>query len=201
MGLWDAVRTAVTGNRAPRPARLDDLFRVPTGTLAVEATLGWRATGTGAVCYRAADGAGFAALQTDVVDLLDADPDLPDVVVEVDGFGFSWLRVDRPALPGGAVDVGALATDLHAVNALLAERGFGPGLLCSTVVLAPPEGGPGRAALVYLFKQGTFYAFAPGPGRQRDQALETALHEQLAAELSVEPQAYRRLDLWGAPGL
>ena len=53
-------------------------------------------------------------------------------------------------------------TDLHAVNSTLQDSGFGPTLLCSLVVFADPDGR--RLGLVYLFKQGTFYPFAPAEG-------------------------------------
>jgi hypothetical protein len=57
--------------------------------------------------------------------------------------------------------------------------------------------------LVYLYKQGTFYAFAPRPGaqRQRDNLLEIQVRDELAGELPMEKDLSRWLAVWGAPGL
>ena len=100
-----------------------------------------------------------------------------------------------------------LCTDLHAVNTTLESQGFGPGLLCSLVPFADPAGR--RVGLVYLYKKGTFYPFAPsgsssgsrsGPQR-RDNLLELQVRDTLKAELPIEPELSGWLALWGAPGL
>ena len=72
----------------------------------------------------------------------------------------------RTATPGcspatTADDRPALVNDLHAVNTLLQDGGFGPQLLCSLVAFRDAERRP--LALVYLYKRGTFYPFAPLP--------------------------------------
>ncbi|HEY1135399.1 MAG TPA: hypothetical protein VGE77_12570 [Nocardioides sp.] len=190
MGFWDAIR----GRRAPREANLDALFGVPSAAITLETGLGMRATGVGSVCFRAAEGAAFAATQQDIEALLEADPRTPQVERTVDDFGFTWLVVRR-----SPDDVAGLCTDLHAVNVLLEEQGFGPALLCSVVGFA---GADGRSAgLVYLYKQGTFYPFAPTGPQQRDNLLEINLRDQLAGELPIEASLQRWLALWGAPGL
>jgi hypothetical protein len=60
-----------------------------------------------------------------------------------------------------------------------------------------------RIGLVYLYKQGTFYPFAPaaGPQRRRDNLLEIQLRDALAGELPIEQDLGRWLAIWGAPGL
>jgi hypothetical protein len=196
MGLW----TAITGRSRPKAPRLDALFHVPSAAITLEASLGLRPTGTGSVCYRAATGNAFRQVQSDVVELLNADPEQPDVELTQDEYGFTWLVVrDDP-------DIADLCTDLHAVNTSLEEQGFGPGLLCS---LIPFEGGDGRrVGLVYLYKQGTFYPFAPTAGaaagkaeRHRDNLLEIQLRDTLAGELPMEQDLGRWLAVWGAPGV
>src|SRR6187551_93488 len=97
---------------------------VPSAAITLETAAGLKPTGLGAVCFRAAEGAAFASTQADIVELLDADGDGPDVEKTVDEFGFTWL-VSRQD------DMAALCTDLHTVNTMLEEQGFGPGLLCS----------------------------------------------------------------------
>ncbi len=191
MGLWDVI----TGRSRPKPANLDALFAVPTAAIALETELGLRPTGEGSVCYRAAAGVAFQQTQDDVVALLDDDPDAPPVEVTRDEFGFTWLlnRHD-PA------DISGLVTDLHAVNTSLEAQGFGPGLLCSLIPFADTTGR--TVGLVYLYKQASFYPFAPKPDqRLRDNLLEIQVRDALKGELPVEQDLSRWLAVWGAPGL
>ncbi|WP_028472014.1 PspA-associated protein PspAB [Nocardioides alkalitolerans] len=190
MGFWDAI----TGRRAPRQARLDALFGVPSAAITLQAAADLAPTGVGSVCYRAAEGAAFSSAQADIVELLNGDPEAPDVERSVDEFGFSWLVVRRDPS-----DTAGLCTDLHAVNVMLEEQGFGPSLLCSVVGFA--GAGERRVGLVYLYKQGTFYAFAPTGPQSRDNLLEISVRDHLAGELPVEKDLQRWLALWGAPGL
>jgi hypothetical protein len=57
--------------------------------------------------------------------------------------------------------------------------------------------------LVYLYKQGTFYPFAPltEDGERRDNMLELQVRDHLAAELPMERDLQRWMSVWGAPGL
>jgi hypothetical protein len=55
--------------------------------------------------------------------------------------------------------------------------------------------------LVYLFKRGTFYPFAPLGGERRDTALELRVKSLLAGELRMEDDLGRWFPVWGAPGL
>jgi hypothetical protein len=101
---------------------------------------------------------------------------------------------------GGDV-VPALVTDLHAVNSTLEGEGFGPSLLCSTLGFRTADGQP--LALVYLYKRGTFYPFAPVPGatQKRDSALELQVRAMLEEDIKVESDLSRWFPVWGAPGL
>jgi hypothetical protein len=188
MGFLDTL----FGRKAPVTAKLDALFLLPSAAITLETAAGFKPVGAGAVCYRAADGAGAVQVQTDIVDLLDADADGPDVEKSVDSFGFTWLVTHQD-------DVSLLCNDLHAINTTLEENGFGSSLLCS---LAPFVDTAGRkVGLVYLYKQGTFYPFAPTGPQSRDNLLEIQLRDQLAAELPMEKDLSRWMALWGAPTL
>ena len=92
-----------------------------------------------------------------------------------------------------------LCTDLHAVNTTLESEGFGPGLLCSLIPFEDPTGR--RVGLVYLYKKGTFYPFAPTGPQERDNLLELQVRDTLRAELPIEPELSGWMALWGAPGL
>ena len=85
------------------------------------------------------------------------------------------------------------------MNTTLEAAGFGPGLLCSLIPFADPAGR--RVGLVYLYKRGTFYPFAPTGPATRDNPLELQVRDTLSGELPIEPELSGWLALWGAPGL
>jgi hypothetical protein len=189
MGWLDRV----LGRSTPPPPSLDALFALPGAALTLESAMGLRPTGLGSVCFRAAEGGAAAATVDDVEDLLELAGG-PPVERTVDDFGFTWLLVRHdPA------DVAGLVTDLHAVNATLQDNGFGPALLCSLVGLAAEDGR--RLGLVYLYKRGTFYPFAPTGPQQRDTAFELQARSAVGADLPVEQDLSRWFPVWSAPGL
>jgi len=87
------------------------------------------------------------------------------------------------------------------VNSSLEAGGFGPLLLCTLVGFRSPAGQ--RLGLVYLYKRGTFYPFAPlpGGGQRRDNALELQVKAALGGDLRMEQDLSRWFPVWGAPGL
>jgi hypothetical protein len=191
VGLLDAL----FGRSKPVKPDLDQLFAVPSAAITLDVVAGFTPTGVGAVCFKALEGGSFARLEDEIAALLDADGG-PAVQRSEDEFGFTWLLVR-----GDPADVAGLVTDLHAVNSTLENDGYGPALLCSLVTFADPSGR--RLALVYLYKRGTFYPFAPlaGTTQQRDTALELQVRGQLGEDLRLEQDTSRWFPVWGAPGL
>lgn len=189
MGFLDSI----LGRSKPVKPDLDQLFALPSAALTLESATGFRPTGLGSVAFRAAEGGAFAEAQTGVQALLDADGG-PRVEVSGDDYGFTWLlcRTDPP-------DVAGLVTDLHGVNASLEAAGFGPSLLCSLAGFTDAAGR--RLGLVYLYKRGSFYPFAPLGGQRRDNALELQVRGLVAEDLKVEPDLSRWFPVWGAPGV
>lgn len=192
MGFLDAI----LGRSKPVKPDLDQLFAVPSAAITLQVSGGFQPTGVGAVCYRANEGAAFATMQGDVQRLLDADGG-PAVERVTDSFGFTWLVCRQQP-----DDVSDLVTELHAVNRALEDAGFGASLLCSLVAFERTEDGR-RLGLVYLYKKGTFYPFAPvGGGREmRDNSLELQVRGLLGNDLTVESDLSRWMAVWGAPGL
>ena len=183
----------IFGRSEPPKANLDNLFAVPSAAITLEVSAGFKATGVASVCYRQAEGGAFATAQADVQELLDADGG-PKVERTTDKFGFTWLVCRQEP-----TELAELVTELHAVNASLENAGFGPSLLCTLVAF---EDAADRAlGLVYLYKQGTFYPFAPKVGQQRDNTLELQIRGLLGDDLTIEPELGRWLAIWGAPGL
>ncbi|MCX4401202.1 hypothetical protein ACFV8Z_42645 [Streptomyces sp. NPDC059837] len=177
---------------------LDQLFGLPSAAVTLEAAAGFKPTGTGAVCFASVEGGAFAQAHREVQELLDADAERtgPPVEVSRDEYGYSWLVSRREP-----DDLPALVSDLHAVNSALEGSGFGPQLLCS--VAGFQDGGQRRLGLVYLYKRGTFYPFAPlaGETQRRDNALELQVKAALADDLRIEQDLSRWFPIWGAPGL
>ncbi|GAA2292796.1 MULTISPECIES: PspA-associated protein PspAB [Streptomyces] len=189
---------AILGRSKPVRPDLDRLFGLPGAAVSLEAGAGFTPTGRGSVCFASVEGGAFSQLQSDVRELLDADTDRGGVPVEFsqDAYGYTWLLTrQRPD------DVASLVNDLHAVNSLLQDGGFGPQLLCSLIGFQDPAGR--SLALVYLYKRGTFYPFAPLPGaaEKRDNALELQIRALLGDDLRIEEDLSRWFPVWGAPGL
>ncbi|MEU5077504.1 hypothetical protein AB0G76_39015 [Streptomyces asoensis] len=200
MGLLDIL----LGRTRPVVPDLDRLFALPSAAVTLEAAAAFTPTGQGAVCFATVEGSAFEQTHREVQALLDADTGRasPPVRLERDDYGYSWL-VSRRAPD----ELPQLVNDLHAVNSAMEVNGFGPQLLCSLVGFeAPPPSGTAdgrRLALVYLYKRGSFYPFAPlpGPGQRRDGALELQVRAALAGDLRIEQDLGRWFPVWGAPGL
>ena len=114
-----------------------------------------------------------------------------------DGFGYTWLVVHR-----SPDDVGrACAPTSTPSTPAWRSRASPPGC-CARWSRSRTVAGR-RVGLVYLYKQGTFYAFAPpaGDAQVRDNLLEMSVRDQLAGELPMEADLSRWFALWGAPGL
>ncbi|MEU9128955.1 hypothetical protein AB0D08_12760 [Kitasatospora sp. NPDC048540] len=194
MGFLDAL----FGRTKPVRPDLDQLFGVPSAALTLEAAAGFRPTGLGSVCFAAVEGGAFAEVERQVRALLDADTPNGGVPVEAsqDAYGYSWLLARHTA-----EELPDLVNDLHAVNSELEGNGFGPQLLCSLVGFRNAAGQP--LALVYLYKRGSFYPFAPVPGggEKRNSPLELQVKAMLGNDLRLEQDLSRWFPVWGAPGL
>jgi hypothetical protein len=177
MGLLDIL----LGRSKPVAPDLDQLFGLPSAAVTLEAAAGFAPTGHGSVCFATVEGAAFDDVRQEV---------------RRDDYGYTWLVSRREP-----DDLPALVSDLHAVNSALEGSGFGPQLLCSVVGFQDGDGR--RLGLVYLYKRGTFYPFAPQPGggERRDNALELQIRAAVANDLRVEQDLGRWFPIWGAPGL
>lgn len=188
MGFLDSI----LGRSTPPPADLDVLFSVPQAAISLQAE-GFVPTGSGSVCFRDVEGNADDLVMADAEKLITSSPG-STVSRSDDRFGYHWLTVSRTD-----ADVSGLVTDLHAVNSSLADAGFSASLLCSTVTFTTPAGKP--FGLVYLYKRGSFYPFAPDTGERRDNSLELQVRGVVANDVPVEPDLTKWLAIWGAPGL
>jgi hypothetical protein len=187
------------GRTKPVRPDLDQLFGLPAAAVTLTAAAGFKPTGEGSVCFAAVEGGAFAQLQEEVQGLLDADVTDSGTEVPVefsqDSYGYTWLLSRHTS-----DDVAGLVNDLHAVNTVLQDGGFGPQLLCSLVSFRDARGR--LLALVYLYKRGTFYPFSKLAGQEkRDNALELQVSAMLKNDLRIEQDLSRWFPIWGAPGL
>ena len=186
MGLFDSL---MGRSKPPRP-NLDNLFAIPSAAITLQASLGVTPAGSGSVAFRAPEGKAFSDVVADVEQLLTATSE-PDLEVSQDAFGYTWLTIR-------AQDVTDVVNGLHAVNVSIQDAGFGPQLLCSLVGFRRDQQ---NFALVYLYKRGTFYPFAPIAEPRRDNILELQLRDLLGDDLALEQDMTRWFPVWGAPGL
>lgn len=183
MGLLDVL----LGRSKPVRPDLDQLFGLTSAAITLRAASELRPTGLGSVCFAAVEGGAFTEIQQDLHTLLATESSHDD-------YGYTWLlsRHDPE-------DTTGLVTDLHAVNSTLEQHGFGPQLLCSLVGFKDPQGR--SLALVYLYKRGSFYPFAPLAGQKRDSPLELQVKALVTDDLRIEQDLSRWFPVWGAPGL
>lgn len=184
---------ALLGRTRPKQPDLNALFAVTGAAITLRAAVGLRPSGRAAVAFKPASGQAFATTSDDLLELARFSGATSGTGLRTvdDEYGYRWIVLDDP-------DLEDLVATVHLVNAGLAEQGFGSQLLCSVFGFATEDGGA-ACHLVYLYKRGTFYPFAPRPGQRRDNELELRLRGAAAAELPLEPDLARWFPLWGLP--
>lgn len=204
MGVFDSL----LGRTKPVRPNLDALFALPSAAVTLQTTEGVVLSGHAGICWKPPAGQSVTDVQQEIADLL-AIPDDPastapatgTVTQAEDTYGYRWLLLDDP-------DVETLVTRVHLVNTSLTENGWGPQLLCSVFGLsggapatgdAPGVSGAGALYLVYLYKRGTFYPFAPDGHEHRDSELELRIRAIVANDLPIEQDLQRWFPLWDLP--
>ena len=187
MGFLDTV----LGRTKPAAPNLDQLFGLPAAAVTLQTSTRFQPTGVGSVCFKAAEGGAFTGLREQVEQLLALDEG--KYREQSDSYGFTWLV--RTTTPD---DLDGLVTDLHAVNSSLVDAGFGAALLCTLIAFTD---GAQRLGLVYLYKRGSWYPFAPNGPDRRDTAIELQIKSALEQDLRLETDLARWFPLYDAPGL
>jgi hypothetical protein len=206
VGLLDSL----LGRTKPVRPNLDALFALPSAAVTLQTTEGVVLSGHAGICWKPPAGQSVTDVQQEITDLL-AIPDDPTepaaaagtVTQAEDKYGYRWLLLDDP-------DTETLVTRVHLVNTSLTENGWGPQLLCSVFGLSGTLGageapgadsatGPGALYLVYLYKRGTFYPFAPDGHEHRDSELELRIRAIVANDLPIEQDLQRWFPLWDLP--
>ena len=116
----------------------------------------------------------------------------------VDSFDYRWLLLDDP-------DLEDLVTKIHMANSTLAGQRLGPPAALLGLRLrarSPTRGTDAKAfRLVYLFKRGTFYPFAPvDAGKERrDTELELRIRTMSAPTCRSRRDLTRWFPMWDLP--
>ena len=180
------------GRKKLQGAKLDQLFALSSAQVTLQAELGLRSASVAAVVFKPLSAGEFDRVQADVDELLRAAARTSgsEVNRRGDSFGFQWLIVRDP-------DFEDLVTGVHLVSSELQAQGFGGQLLAAIFRF---EGRERPVHLVYGFKRGTFWPFIPiGEDKQRDNAEELRLKNELEGELPIEPELERWFALFDAP--
>jgi hypothetical protein len=211
VGLFDTL----LGRTKPVKANLDALFALPSAAVTLQSSAGLVSSGAAGVCWKSPAGQPAEDLEKEIGELLDLpdDADAPTPAATgapavaagatdvgkftqaEDSFGYRWLLLDDP-------DIEDLVTRVHLANSTLTDAGWGPQLLCSVFAFKPGDGSAPDAKpffLVYLYKRGTFYPFAPLTGEHRDNELELRIKAIVGGDLPFEPDLSRWFPLWDAP--
>ena len=193
MGLFDSVKSAL-GIRAESDATSDadpeDLFGMSTAYVTMEADLGFRSTGTAALCFSDVDATGFADAVDEVEAILRAGETETGTRFErtSDDHGYEWvvLADDDPE---------DLLTSIHFAADEFVEQTYGSRLLAAVFGFESADG-TDHAYWVYSFRRGAYYPFVPAGGRDRDTRTEFKLQSVLDGELGVEDDESYWYPLW-----
>ena len=189
MGLFDVI----TGRRKLVQPAPDRLVAMSTAYVTLQAELGLQSRGRAGIVFQALETADFEQIVSDMEEVVRATGDDSGTVVQSrdDEYGYRWMVLSND-------DFDDLVVGINAVSSALEGGGYGERILCAVFAFDDSHKRP--LYLIYNYKRGAFYPFAPGSGPQtRETERELRARPQLAAELPVEPELERWFPLWGIP--
>ncbi|HUY75590.1 MAG TPA: hypothetical protein VMV29_02390 [Ktedonobacterales bacterium] len=193
MGFFDAL----FGRQKPTPVGPERLFAMSTAQLALVTEQNLTTTGTAAICFKKIASGPFAALQTELGQLLDltGKDDALTVKPYQDDMGYDWFIFT-------GANFQALVTTLHVASQTLIEKGYDSQLLFAIFPFTRPSGA--KMYWMYNYKRGFFYPFVPSKDthdrmRQRDNPEELRLATAIGKELPVEQEFERWYPAWDLP--
>jgi hypothetical protein len=183
----------LTGKRKLAKPAPDRLFAISTAYVTMETGLGMGSRGAAAIVFQPLATADFESIVRDMEEVVKATATESGTTVTSsdDSYGFRWL-----ILRGSDFD--DLVVGVNAVSTALEAGGYGERVLCAVFAFEDSRKRP--VYLIYNYKRGAFYPFAPaGGGEQRDNERELVLKAQLGRELPLEQELERWFPLWGIP--
>lgn len=189
MGFLDAL----LGKRKLSGPAPDRLFALTTAYVDLESTQGVKTRGTAAIVFQQIATADFAQIVAETEELLTGTGEETGTTIEVsdDEFGYKWVILRDDDLEDLVVSVNTVADNLSI-------GGYGDRILAAVFAFADARSQP--LYLIYNYKRGTWYPFAPAPGdKQRANEREFQLKAQIGAGLPMEADMARWFPLWGIP--
>jgi hypothetical protein len=176
--------------KGPAP---DRLFALSTAYIGLDAGHGIKTQGRAAIVFQALATSDFAQIAKETEELLTGMGDETGTTMETkeDEFGYRWIVV-------GDDDIEDLVVAVNTVSDGLQVGGYGNRILAAVFSFADAENR--SLYLIYNYKRGYWYPFAPAPGdKQRATERELQLKAQVGADLPIEPELERWFPLWGIP--
>jgi hypothetical protein len=188
LGFLDALTGGRRKLKQPAP---DRLFAMTTAYVTLEAELGIEHRGVAGIVFQPLGTADFRSIVKETEELVRGTAEETGARVESadDEFGYRWLILRDD-------DFEDLVVSLNTVSVQLQGGGYGDRLLAC--VFAFQEEGR-DLYLIYNFKRGAFYPFAPSGEKSRDGEREMRLKAQLGGEVPFEEDVSRWFPLWEIP--
>jgi hypothetical protein len=179
------------GRKKLKEASRDRLFALSTAQVTLEAELGLRPAGAGAIVFKPVSAESFRRAEAELGELLDAvaRESGSRITRHADEYGYQWLVVHDDEFED-------LVTAVHLVGSELEAHGFGGQLLAAVFRF---DGGRDPVYLIYGYKRGAFWPFVPTGPEKRDNAEELELKAKLERELPIEQELSRWFGLYDAP--
>lgn len=186
MGFLDSL---LGKTRLPE-ARTDRLFAISTAAVTLEASLGLKADGAAAICFKPMESSFYESARSEIEDLLKISTREIGTEFKMvkDEYGYLWVVLkDR--------EFEDLVTTIQMVAQTMIEHGFGTQLLAAVYRFK------GEVAVywIYSFKLGSYYPFVPSGNQQRDTSREFRLKALLGSELPIEKDESKWYPMWGMP--
>ncbi|MDP9401707.1 MAG: hypothetical protein M3P39_12355 [Actinomycetota bacterium] len=187
MGFLDSL----LGRSKPKGPAPDRLFALATAAIHLEVN-GLRSRGAGAIVFQALATADFHAIASEMEQIVRGTGEETGTTLEVteDTYGYRWMILRDP-------DVEDLVVGINAVSDALAVGGYGERVLCAVFAFTDDRDRP--LYLIYNYKRGAWYPFAPSSTQERDGERELQVKAIIGAELPVEAELERWFPLWGIP--
>jgi hypothetical protein len=189
MGLLDVI----SGRRKLKGPAPDRLFAMTTAYVTMQTELSIASRGSAAIVFQALATADFEGIAREMEEVVKATSRDSGTTVDTrdDDYGYRWMVLRDP-------DLDDLVVGLNAVGSALESGGYGDRILCAVFAFEDSQKRP--LYLIYNYKRGSFYPFAPGGGeQQRETERELRLKAQLSQELPIEAELERWFPLWGIP--
>jgi len=177
---------SLLGRTKLKKPKIEALFALSTAHITI-AALGFEPSGNSGICFKPVESTRFSEMKSDLSELLrlSVSETGTSCQFKTDKYNYSWVILSDN-------DFEDLITTTHLISETIIEHGFEERLLCSVFAF-------GSVYLIYNYKEGTFYPFAPLGGTERDSTREFKVRSVIAGELPIEKKAEKWYPMWGIP--